>query len=297
MKRETNQAVVFGEYEHLLGVWRVAAEPTLSSVAAIMVTPGMLHHVGPNRLHVDLAESLSSLGIASLRFDLSGIGESLGVGVGGRSIDRAADEIRQAINWIEEHAGITQFVLFGLCSGADDSIHAALRDQRVVGVVAMDGCGYPTLLYHWYRFTRHFLPRVLRLDKWRTLWKRRRTDDGSVVTSLQPGKDVREFPTQTQAIEELKTLSSRGALMHFVYTGGVGDYFNHAGQFAAMFPTLKDDPRISSHFFESMDHVALMVEDRRQLVTHVANRMRWMAVSQANGNPARSTDQDATVVP
>ncbi len=61
------------------------------------------------------------MGLASFRFDLSGIGESLPIGASGCSLERATTEIRQALDWLETQHGFKQFALFGLCSGADDA--------------------------------------------------------------------------------------------------------------------------------------------------------------------------------
>ena len=153
-----DHAVVFGKYQNLVGtVTEPIGEP--SSVAAIFLTAGMLHHAGPYRLHVDLAHEVSKSNMLSIRFDLSGIGESLGVGQGGQSIDRAANETAQAMDYLSEKYGIKKFVLFGLCSGADDSVHTALTDKRVVGVVALDGCGYRTKRFYWHRLVSHYAPR------------------------------------------------------------------------------------------------------------------------------------------
>ncbi|MGB7329644.1 MAG: lipase [Rubripirellula sp.] len=280
------KAIVFGKYDHLLGVWKNADAESTSGVAVVMVTPGMLHHSGPFRLHVDLANELSLIGIPSLRFDLSGIGESLGVGVGGRSIDRAAGEIAQAIDWILQNTNSRHVVLFGLCSGADDAVHAALSDDRVVGVIAMDGCGYRTPGFHFHRFIGHTLPRILRPSKWMKLANRIGADHNAVSNSLEPGTDVREFPSRDQSVQDLTQLAGRKTQMHFVYTGGVGDYFNHAGQFTEMFPELASEPYVSSHFFGAMDHVAILAEDRATLVDHVVNRVQSIAVA----TPTTTTD-------
>lgn len=263
-----DKAIVFGSYDHLMGVLRtVAPEQSIASdVAVVMVTPGMLHHAGPYRLHVDLANELSSHGIASLRFDLSGIGESLGIGTGGRSIDRAAAEIHQAIDWLVANTSIERVILFGLCSGADDSVHAALADERVVGVLAVDGCGYPTPAFRWHRWRRHVLPRLLRPSKWVSLGKRLFKSTSPIANSLSPGTDVREFSGRDEQVRQLQQLSSRDVRLHFIYTGGIADYYNHDGQFAAMFPELVGDNRITNRFFASMDHVAILHEDRRELI-------------------------------
>ncbi len=266
-------AIVFGNYNHLLGVWQPSVQQTQTDTAVIFVTAGMLHHVGPFRLHVDLARSLARHGIASLRFDISGIGESFGVGVGGRSIDRAADEISQAIDWIEQNTKIEKVILFGLCSGADDSLHAAVRDDRVVGVVPMDGCGYRTPAYYWHRFAGHHLQRMLRPSKWVDVIRRITGIRKKVPRSLQQGDDIREFPSRTEAVAQLANLADRQTRLHFIYTGGVGMYYSYANQFDHMFPELRGRHEVSSCFHPAMDHVAYLCEDRAELVQHVVDQI------------------------
>ncbi|MEM9588381.1 MAG: lipase [Planctomycetota bacterium] len=271
-----DHAVVFGDYQHLSGIVH-RHEDCSRDVAVVSLTAGMLPSSGPFRLHVELARSLGKCNLASLRFDLSGIGESLGVGVSGRSIDRAASETRQAVDFLAQVHGFEKFILFGLCSGADDSIHAAMMDDRVIGVVAMDGCGYRTPRFYAHRILGHYLPLAMRPRKWRRLVRRKLGWETPPPRSLQQGDDVREFPTRRQAVQELDQLSQRGVQLHFVYTGGVHDYFNHASQFRGMFPELCDDTRITSHFFPRMDHVASLCEDRLRLIEHVTGRITHMA--------------------
>ena len=47
-----------------------------AAVAAILLGAGLVHRVGPNRLTVRLARRLAARGIASVRFDHRGIGDS-----------------------------------------------------------------------------------------------------------------------------------------------------------------------------------------------------------------------------
>ncbi len=285
-----SEAITFGKYDHLLGVWQDSAKERRARTAVIMVTAGMLHHAGPFRLHVDLADELAEASIPSLRFDLSGIGESLGVGIRGRSIDRAAQEIGQAIDWIGQRSGIAQVILFGVCSGADDSLHAAVGDSRVVGVVALDGCGYRTTAYHWHRLIRRQIPRILRLSKWRQWLRRRLGLETPVPASLAMGADIREFPPQEQAALELQSLADRGVRLHFIYTGGVDEYYNHADQFATMFPALKHNAHVSSVYFPAMDHVAFLVQDRAALVGHIAETIGSnVEADRSTGHPSPLT--------
>ena len=283
-----DQAIVFGDHEHLVGIVSHPNDPAgqQSKTAAIMLTPGMLHNVGPFRMHVDLARQLSASGIRSLRFDLSGIGESLGIGSTRNSIDRAAAETRDAMDWLEKHHGCKHFVLFGLCSGADDSMHTAISDPRVAGFVAIDGLGFRTRRFYLHRITSHYIPRLLSPRKWMDLANRFLFGGAAVPKTLQTGADVREFPDQEEAERQLQTLVDRGVQMHFVYTGGIADYYNYEDQFFEMLPGVDFRNSISTIFFPQMDHVALLCEDREALVAHVTQKIIEM------GAVTASTDQE-----
>ncbi|TWU03318.1 serine aminopeptidase domain-containing protein [Neorhodopirellula pilleata] len=270
-------AVQFGAHQNLSGIFNDAqSEPHNGGsepcdTAIIMVTPGMLHHAGPFRLHVDLAKSLAVQHLPSFRFDLSGIGESFGIGAGGRSLDRAVGEIRTAIDWLNENHSIRRVILFGLCSGADDGLAAAVNDPRIVGLVAMDGCGYRTPGYYWHRMIHRYLRRSLDARKWRSWIRRRFMSAPDSPASLQPGDDIREFPSRATAASQIAHLLDQGTQFHFLYTGGVSDYFNHAGQFSAMFPELAGASGVTSQYWPEIDHVAYLCEDRQRLVRHVTD--------------------------
>lgn len=281
------QAVVFGSHHHLVGIFHPTSHPVNAETAVIFVTPGMLHNAGPFRLHVDIARRLGSRGVASFRFDLSGIGESLPVGSSGRSIDRASDEIREAIDWLEEQHGIQNIILFGLCSGADDSIHAAQKDSRVSGIITMDACGYPTPRFHWNRIRHHYVPRLASLDAWKRLSKRiigktsalgwllRLLPDssGPEYSTMPMGSDLREYPSREIAKVEFQRLVDRGCRLHMIYTGGALEIYNYAEQFFDMLPGVHWNGLATVNFYPEMDHVAILCEDRKKVVDRVTERV------------------------
>jgi hypothetical protein len=84
--------VVFGEEKNLFGIINQPHQDSTNAVGVIMLTAGMLHHVSSYRFHVLLGRRLEHYGIPSLRFDLSGIGESLPGGKKHDSLHRAATE-------------------------------------------------------------------------------------------------------------------------------------------------------------------------------------------------------------
>lgn len=279
LQRETCHA--FGRSKNLVGIARLAATaPAIrmgqaSDVCVVMLTAGMLHQAGPYRLHVELADALADVGVSSFRFDLSGIGESLAIGSSAESTHRAVDESQQAIDFLQEQFGFTRFILFGLCSGADDALNVALADDRVQGVVMLDGCGYRTRRYHVRRFFGRQLPFLLRREKVvrKARWVLGIHDEQSLPASLAPGLDIREFPDRETAQRQLQSLVDRGTSLLAIYTGGVHQYFNHQDQFHEMFPDLQDRGLISVQYHPHWDHVLYLAEDRAELIQEVT---RWV---------------------
>ena len=276
-----DQTIVFGQYQHLVGIENIVASD--NAIAMIMLTPGMLHNAGPFRMHVDLAQNLEQQGISSFRFDLSGIGESLGVGATGKSIDRAAAETIEAMNHLMEAHGIQQFILFGLCSGADDSMQTALQDERVKGVIALDGAAYKTPKF---KLIESILlgRKMLSPAKWANK-VRNLTGNDTAPASLAMGSDIREFPeTAEQACKEIQQLVDKEVQLHFIYTGGT-DYYNYAQQFYDMLPQMKWRGTESTKYFPQMDHVVMLCEDRQQMVEHIADKVLGMS-EKLNAQPA-----------
>src|SRR3954447_26582491 len=72
-----DEVLRIGPEQQLAGIF---SHPEASAVpaarpAVVLLNAGVLHRVGPHRLHVQLARRLAALGFASLRLDLGGIGD------------------------------------------------------------------------------------------------------------------------------------------------------------------------------------------------------------------------------
>lgn len=275
-----NQCVRFGADDHLLGVLsRPVVDRGGSDIGVLMLTAGMLPSCGPYRLHVELADRLASMGAASLRFDLSGIGESFpapSVDPASCSLDRAAAEVSAAMDAMTEHVGIERFVLMGLCSGADDALHTAMVDHRVTGLTLIDGPSYRTVGFHWRRLTRDIPRRVLTRHFWGRRWAGWTSSDSRPESLRGDGEDIREFADRDVVESQFRSLLHRDVRLHFVYTGGMRATYNDARQFAEMFPSIADHPRCVVDTFDAFDHTLMLRSDRETLVTGVIDRLRGL---------------------
>jgi pimeloyl-ACP methyl ester carboxylesterase len=275
--------VVFGRSKNLFGIVN-SSESQQGATAVVMLTAGMLHHAGSFRFHVLLARELEKIGVPSLRFDLSGIGESLATGLAGCSLNRAAEETTNAMDYLAEHYGVKNFILFGLCSGADDSWHTAVMDERVIGLAMIDGLGYPTPKSQRIQ-RRQKISRLSSPDYWVAKTRRLLTEKNAPSASMPLGDDMREFPSHEVASKQLQQLLSRGVKILGCYTSGAGAYFNYAEQFAEMFPTVDITGKVDVKLYSHIDHVTILKEDRQTLLDDI---MKWHAACDTFSRPVTS---------
>lgn len=128
----------------MFGVLAEPAEPPShpSDICLICLPTWAERCIGPNRQWVELARRHAARGIAVLRIDLQGIGDSDGVANAAKAPlsifdrDRIA-QIRRVMDALEETGHGPRFLLVGLCAGGYWAQQAAV-DERVVGVLALN---------------------------------------------------------------------------------------------------------------------------------------------------------------
>lgn len=129
----------FGPGNRLAGT---LCEPIVSPAKTCVVTAnaGSNPRFGWARGTVDHARALAEAGIASFRFDLSGIGDSPWIAGSARKALYGlphGDDMRAAVDCMVAR-GYGRPILAGLCSGGYLALHAAHADPRVGGVVAVN---------------------------------------------------------------------------------------------------------------------------------------------------------------
>lgn len=136
-----NESVVqFGPARGLIGIVADPADERCDPErpAVVLLNPGLLHRVGPNRIYVQLARALAGEGYRVLRFDFSGMGDSRPRADHLPYTQSAPAEAREAMDWLAEQRGARSFVLIGHCSGAGVALLAARDDQRVAGAIMIN---------------------------------------------------------------------------------------------------------------------------------------------------------------
>ena len=136
------EPVRLGAAGHLFGILCRPAGPA-PDVAVVIGNASADPHYGNCRFHVELARHLAGNGVASLRIDFAGLGDSRTGTPGGDErqtdvyeVSRSAD-LTLALDLLERR-GYRRLVLGGLCSGAYHALHGALADARVEGLVLVN---------------------------------------------------------------------------------------------------------------------------------------------------------------
>ncbi|HXU41225.1 MAG TPA: hydrolase 1, exosortase A system-associated [Burkholderiales bacterium] len=129
------QALVFGcGGESLVGVLALPDAPSVRGV--LIVVGGPQYRAGSHRQFTLLARELARSGVASLRFDYRGMGDSSGPA---RSFEAVDEDIGCALErLLGAVPELREVVIWGLCDAASAALFYAHRDARVSGVVLLN---------------------------------------------------------------------------------------------------------------------------------------------------------------
>ena len=270
-----DQAFTFGKKNSLVGILTLPDEASSTKeVGVICLNAGLLHRVGPFRMNVELANTLAKQGYKTLRFDTSLIGDSGTTNDELDYLDTVTRDIESAVDLMVSRTGLNRFVVFGLCTGADNAHRAMINDRRLVGGIFIDGYSYPTFKFRIKRYLPVLLSRrrvigVLSRAKDSLLRKifgieepETQKDDSSLFTW--------QLPAKAEVENEIRILIDRGAKLFYLYTGGALEDYNYEDQFFDSMPFLKSyKNQFTVLLNENTDHTFCLYHDRLWLYKRV----------------------------
>lgn len=276
-------AVTFG-LRSLVGILCEGDDPPTETAAVVFVNAGSTHRCGPNRLYTTLARRMAARGLLSLRFDIAGIGDSPSANGLGKFHDYATREVTEAMDYLARLRGCRQFVLLGLCGGADIAFDAGAMDRRADGLILIngafvDGCAFARLYHKASRSTanRFYASRMFSLRRWWRLltfqsrfWKRlgRREKNAAHQASLPCGQATTEMATADSRFK-WDTLARRGSNVLLVYSEGsvFWDIYREANQdyLRAAYPA----HRLTAVLHKNADHTFTLLSAQERLADQI----------------------------
>lgn len=225
---------------------------------------GLLHRAEPYRLSVLTARRLAKLGYICVRFDLSGKGDTP-VRDGLTNRESVALDYKHLADAVERQYGGRTFILFGLCSGADNSIKTSAYDRRVRGLILLDAespqdAGFAR---------RQLIQRLSNRRKWLRLpaiiLRRLRGETGAV----RPDLGLRDLPRPDDLAASVKNLVELDGRVLAVFTSHAISHYNQAGQFARAVGVAGFEKICTEHFWPDTEHLYPVAAHRTRLLDAV----------------------------
>ncbi len=132
--------VFLGDDTPLFGIFCRPETPREHPPGVLFLNTGAVPQAGMNRIWVSMARKFAAAGITSLRFDISGVGDSpqrRGSGAGPPNMLEACADVSAAIGWLQAQ-GCSSVTLVGFCWGAQLACNVALEDNRVTRLVMIN---------------------------------------------------------------------------------------------------------------------------------------------------------------
>jgi pimeloyl-ACP methyl ester carboxylesterase len=260
----SEETVILGEDRHLVATLTLPAHGMArpAALAAVLTNSGVISRFGPHRINVHLARRLAARGIPSVRFDMSGVGDSRrGEGALARASQWVRDT-RTVMDFAQARTGCARFVMVGFCSGAEVAYQTALDDGRLRAVLLWDMYAYPTRQFAMrsalFRLRRAGLAGVLRKAAARARSLLRSQPGG---TAGEPSERriqaaaPQTLPPKDIFAADIQRLAGSGVQVHVMYCGGEPLWYNYRRQFDDAFARYRFPDSVTTERLEISDHL------------------------------------------
>lgn len=267
----TEETLVLGDSNHLVATSTTPGQHTAQgpAVVALLTNSGVIPRCGPNRMNVRLAREFAAMGIPSIRFDLSGLGDSSRPAQPKPMMEQWLADCQAIMDEAERRHGCNRFLMIGFCSGAELAHLLAMQDKRLRAALLWDMYAYPTLRSRM-RFLIFRLQRVGwpgGLEKLRSRVSRLINPGSAKQTPAKPQAIPYSPPDKAELTRRLDALTDQGVILHFAFAEGNPHWFNHHGQFRAMFRGAAFLRHVSFRFLHEADHLMTSGEAQHAFMT------------------------------
>ena len=273
------QTLIIGSDQHLVATLTPATQPGTASPpwVAVLTNSGVIPRSGPHRMNVHLARRFAEMGIPSIRFDMSGLGDSRRSSGTLPVVQQWVADTRSVMDTAQARFGCDRFFMVGFCSGAEVAHLVALEDKRMRAAVLWDLYAYPTLqsklravLYRLHRAgTRNVVRKVLA----RALPMLCAISQGAAGAKEDRSVEVSQVPPISEYARRIQTLVDGGVELMFSYCGGEPEWFNHPGQFRGMFGRYAFIDKVAFSYLDKSDHLITRREAQQSFITMV---VQWL---------------------
>lgn len=286
------QTLILGSENHLVATLLPGAAGSASPprCVAVLTNSGVIPRSGPHRMNVHLARRFAEMGIPSIRFDMSGLGDSRRSSGTLPVVQQWVADTRSVMDTAQARFGCDRFFMVGFCSGAEVAHLVALEDKRMRAAVLWDLYAYPTpqsmLRTVLYRLRRAGVRNVVRKVLARALPMLRAIGQGGAEAKEGRAVEVSQVPPADEYARRIQTLVDDGVELMFSYCGGEPEWFNHHGQFRGMFGRYAFFDKVAFSYLDKSDH---LITRREAQQTFTAMVVQWLEqrVLAAPANPAR----------
>ena len=259
-------------------------EPNFSAAEnrplVIILNAGLVHHVGPHRTTVELARAVESEGFNVFRFDLSAIGDSTPRKSRLGYQERAIQEIRETMDFLSRETKVEEFILAGLCTGADFAHRTAVIDDRVVGCIFIDGYAYPTTHFHLLntiKKSKNLLRKISTPERWAHFIHKKISSiqhNSKLNTSNSSNNDFAwTLPPKTQSARDYALLVTRNVTLFFIFTASESKSLNYKNQISDSFKPLNFGDTLRVDIFPLSDHTFTFLSQRELMMSNIC---QWL---------------------
>jgi pimeloyl-ACP methyl ester carboxylesterase len=250
----------------------------------VFLNAGLLHRVGPARLHVRLIRELAQMGFSSLRVDLAGTGDS-SPRPGLTYPQSVAADFGEISGVLESRLGRLPLVLAGLCSGAHDAVRLTPEEPRVVGMVLLDPICFPDDGFRAravvLKYTNHarYIGWLKRRFKALTIPCGGKQEENDSVDVLAPEDNPTQeqlravwgVPNREQLRAAFESICGRGGRVLSVFTQSALGYYNQVGQLGRVLGVDGYQQFCTEVFWPQAGHIYTLDLHRRRLIEQIKN--------------------------